>query len=205
MKKILLALSILSMLVLPAYSQSTIWNIDSPPPEEEAPETLYPASSSPAPLGGQQQSDFPKLFGGGGLSFGFGDVEYYDIQPMVGVQINPRLSSGVTFLYRYRKDKRYATTLTTNDYGATIFGRFHVNPAIFLHGEYEYLDYEYYRADLSKDRDNFSSFPAGAGVSQPLGKGGSAYATALYNFSYDQDDSPYDSAWVYRFGVSYGF
>lgn len=145
------------------------------------------------------------MFFGGGLSIGLGDVEYYDIQPLIGVQLSRQISSGVSLLYRYRKDKRYTPTLTTEDYGASLFGRYNIVPNIFLHGEYEYLNHEYYRADLTTARQDYNSFLAGAGVSQPLGGRGSAYASVLYNFTYDESNSPYDTPWVYRFGVSFGF
>jgi len=145
------------------------------------------------------------MFLGGGLGLNFGDVRYFDVQPMIGVKLTPQFSTGVSLLYRYRKDTRYAQDLKTEDYGGTLFGRYHVIPAVFLQAEYEYLNYEYYRFNLSKSRDDFSSFLAGAGVSQPLGGNSSLYASALYNFSYNNPDSPYDSPWVYRVGVSFGF
>jgi len=147
----------------------------------------------------------PSFFFGGGLSFGFGDVEYFDIQPMVGVRWNRQVSTGISVLYRYREDKRFSPSLSTEDYGGTVFARFHLLPPLFLQGEYEYLDYAYYRSDLTKHRDNFSSVLAGAGIAQPLGRNSTAFASVLYNFSYDETNSPYDTPWIYRFGVGIHF
>ncbi|MGD8594730.1 MAG: hypothetical protein PVF82_18030 [Gammaproteobacteria bacterium] len=149
----------------------------------------------------------PKIFYGGGIGFGFGDVEYLEIWPLVGVNLTRQLGVGVQLLYRSRKDKRFQESLTTDDYGATLFARYKLPGPLYLQAEYEYLDYEYRTSYISTEtkRDSFSSFMAGGGVSQAVGGNASIYATVLYNFSYDQADSPYDNPWIVRFGVGVGF
>ena len=143
-----------------------------------------------------ENSDQSKWFYGGGIGATFGDVQYFEISPMVGMNINPRTAVGVSLLYRYRKDTRYKEDLSTNDYGATLFGRFHLTPNFYLQAEYEYLNYEYYRYNIFTDNyisenDDFTSFLAGGGFSTPIGGRASMYVTALYNFSYDDLNSPY--------------
>lgn len=145
------------------------------------------------------------IFYGGGIGLSFGDVDYFEIWPMVGVHINPQLSAGITLVYRHRSDDRFSQDLDTDDYGSTLFARYKVTPNVYLQGEYEYLNYEYYRVDLSTDRQGFSSVLLGGGVSKPVGQNASLFATALYNFSYDDPDSPYADPWVIRFGVSAGY
>ncbi len=210
MRKTLLALLVALLSVASSAAQSGIWGVDTstvperttesaPGSTTSAPSTLATSHVRPSPL------PQPRMFFGGGLSLGFGDVEYYDIQPMIGVHLTPQLSTGVSLLYRYREDTRFTPSLSTEDYGGTVFARYHLVPTVFIQGEYEYLDYEYVRADLSKDRDVFTSFLAGAGITQPLGRNSTIYASALYNFSYDDSNSPYDSPWVYRVGVGFGF
>jgi hypothetical protein len=150
----------------------------------------------------------PAVFYGGGLALGFGDVEYYEIWPLVGVNLTRRLGTGVRFLYRYRKDKRFSgNTYSTNDYGATLFARYHVARPFFLQAEYEYLSYEYASSfnPVTTDRDEFDSILAGGGIDQPLGGAASAYVVALYNFNYNDANSPYDTAWTFRFGLAIGF
>jgi hypothetical protein len=149
----------------------------------------------------------PKIFYGGTIGLSFGDVEYLEISPLIGVNLTRELGVGVSFLYRARKDKRYPETLTTEDYGATLFGRYNLPGPLYLQAEYEYLDYEYRTSYYGTEtkRDDFSSFMAGGGVSQAIGGNASMYATVLYNFSYDQADSPYDNPWIVRFGVGVGF
>ncbi|WP_455210246.1 hypothetical protein, partial [Kaarinaea lacus] len=102
----------------------------------------------------------PKIFYGGGIGLGFGDVEYFEIWPLIGVNLTRELGVGVSFLYRHRKDKRYQQDLTTDDYGATLFGRYRLPGPFYLQAEYEYLDYEYRTSYLTNDtkRADFSSF-----------------------------------------------
>ncbi|KAF0191549.1 MAG: hypothetical protein FD165_1883 [Gammaproteobacteria bacterium] len=144
------------------------------------------------------------VFYGGTISVSLGAVDYYAFAPMVGMHLGPQVSVGGTLIYRYRKDDRYAQTLTTDDYGASIFGRYRVTPIIFAQAEYEYLDYEFIRTNVSTGRDTADSIFVGGGVSSPLSGNASMYATGLYNVLHD-DDSPYDSPWSIRFGVSVGF
>ena len=143
-------------------------------------------------------------FYGGGIGLGLGDVEYFEISPLVGYNINRRTAVGLSLLYRYSKDNRYENSQSTNDYGSTLFGRYFVIPRVYIQAEYEYLSYEDYFSN-STERTNFGSFLAGGGASMPVGGNASLYFTALYNFSYDKADSPYSDPLVLRFGVGIGF
>ncbi len=145
------------------------------------------------------------LFYGGSMGASFGDVDYIDIAPMVGMHVSPELSVGVSLLYRHVNDSRGEKTRKTNDYGTTLFARYHVTPTIFLEGDYEYLDHEFYLSDGSKDRKQFNSALAGGGIVSPLGPNVSSYFSVLYNFNWDQSDSPYSDPWTIRFGVGVGF
>jgi hypothetical protein len=149
----------------------------------------------------------PRIFYGGTIGLGFGDVQYFELSPLIGVNLTPQLGVGLQLTYRHRKDTRYQQDLTTDDYGATLFGRYRLPGPFYLQAEYEYLDYEYRTSFTTNttDRSNFSSFMAGGGVSQAVGGNASIYATLLYNFSYDQEDSPYSNPWILRFGVGVGF
>ena len=144
---------------------------------------------------------------GGGVGMSFGTVDWIEISPIVGYNQTEEFSYGGGLLYRYRKDDRIPGTPSLNDYGANVFVRYRFTPWLFGHGEYEYLNYEFVRFDLSTDRDTFNSFLVGPGISRPLGQRTAFYALALYNLSYDDDDftSPYDDEWVIRIGVSVGF
>jgi len=147
------------------------------------------------------------MFYGGWLGLSFGDVDYIEVAPLVGVNLNPRVGIGASLLYRWRNDNRYGQDLNTTDYGASAFVRGHLTGGLFAQAEYEYIDYEYIQYDLSTDRDSASSVLAGLGFSTAVGRGAGAYILGMYNFSYDENDYyyPYDSPWVIRAGIGVGF
>ena len=148
-----------------------------------------------------------RMFFGGGMGFGFGDVDFVSIEPLFGVHLSPKFTVGGSLLYRFTSDDRYADSVNTNDYGARAFFQYFPVPQFFGQLEYEYLDYEYVLPTLDTDRNTQGSFFVGGGVSQPVGKNAAFFASALYNLSYDDNDPlrPYDSPWVIRAGVSVGF
>ena len=88
-----------------------------------------------------------------------------------------------------------------------MWGRYQLPGPLFVQAEYEYLSYQYYRADLSKNRTGVSSLLAGGGLAQPLGANASAHVLVMYNFSYNgyAQPAPYTSPWVIRFGVGVRF
>ncbi len=135
---------------------------------------------------------------------------YFEVTPFVGYRVNPKLAAGVGFIYRYRSDDRGGRELSTSDYGFNLFSRYKIYSPFFVQGEYELLSYEFLTTNGLEERENFSSFFAGGGISQPLGKSPESpafFMLALYNFSHDADDypQPYDTPWSIRVGISLGF
>lgn len=147
------------------------------------------------------------VFYGGGIGLSFGTIDYIEIAPMIGIQVTDEFSTGINLLYRYRDDSRYSPSLSTNDYGGGLFARYRFLPSLFAQTEYEYLSFEYYDFDGNTERDTYSSFLVGGGLSQPMGHNVALNAVVLYNISYSDSDfyRPYDSPWVVRVGVSAGF
>jgi long-subunit fatty acid transport protein len=193
-------LSLALLLALPALAQAQTQPPPPPTPQEPRPQAQAEAQSPSAPSSS-------RWFFGGGIGASFGDVDYVEIAPLIGYRVNPRISTGVGVFWRYRDDGRYSPSVNTNDYGGSVFAEALVARPIFVHAEYEYVNYEYPSASGGTVRDSASNFYLGAGVFQPLGGNVGFYASALYNLSYDANDlsSPYDSPWAYRFGVSVGF
>lgn len=140
-----------------------------------------------------------RLYFGGGIGLSFGDVDYIELSPLVGYRVTPELNLGLGVFYRYRKDSRYEPDVTTNDYGGSVFGQYRLIPQLFVHGEAEYVDYEYVLGNLDTDRETDTNLLAG------LGYGSSFYVLVLYNFNYDEESyaNPYDSPWVFRVGVTF--
>ena len=171
---------------------------------EPAPPPPQPAPVSPEPLPPRPPAS-QRLFWGGGIGMSFGDVDYVEVSPLVGMRVTPRVDLGVSLTYRWRSDDRY--DLDTNDYGGTLFGRFRVVQNLFLEADWEYLNWEYVASDLSTQRETTSSVLAGAGYYLPIGGRASMAISALYNFSYDDNDpfEPYGDPWVIRVGIGVGF
>ncbi len=145
------------------------------------------------------------IFYGGGISASFGAVDYVEVSPMIGMHLASRVSVGASILYRYRNDERDNRTVTTNDYGASLFARYRIAPPFYIEADYEYLDHEYYSGSSDTERRKYHGFLAGGGMSTPVSSNAAMYMSVLYNFSYDENDSPYGEPWVVRFGVSVGF
>ena len=134
------------------------------------------------------------VFVGGSLGLGFGDVDYVEIAPLVGTWLSPRVAVGGSLIFRYRNDAIVriqggdSDSVSTTDYGGSVFGEYFVWKPIFLHAEVEYLSYEYADFDLSTERDGFTSVFVGGGLSTAMGGQSSIYVQALYNLSYADDE-----------------
>lgn len=148
-----------------------------------------------------------KLFYGGSLGASFGDIDLVELAPILGYQINPRVSVGSRLFYRWTSDDRYTPSQDTTDYGGSLFSRITIVPSLFGQVEWEYLNYEYLTSTNSSFRDSTSSVLVGAGFFQPAGRNAGFFISALYNVTYDDNDPyyPYDSPWIYRVGFTVGF
>ena len=159
-----------------------------------------------------EKPDFKdRIFTGGGFGKGFSSqYDYISVSPIIGYKLSPRLASGVSLIYRYTNYKYVTPNISANDFGISPFLRFQVYGPLFLHAEYEYLNNEYVTYGGQSVRQNFSSFMAGGGFFQPIGRRAGFFAVALYNFSYRNPTSPndyypYSSPLVIRAGVTAGF
>lgn len=167
-----------------------------------------------AQWGEEEMSDEPsfkeRIFFGGGFGLSFSSYyDYVSVSPMVGYRLTPKVATGLQIQYRYSKYKQYVPKFSTNDYGLSPFIRYNFYGPLFLHAEYEYLNYEYQVSSDNMARKAYNSFLAGGGFFQPLGRSAGFYIIALYNFSYKDpgygEFSPYDSPLVLRAGVTVGF
>jgi len=198
---ILLAIAIPCIAQVPA-PQPTPVPTPAPGPTTQPPD--MPAWEPEPTTASGQPGMGKRLYFGGGIGLSFGTVDYVEIAPMVGYRVTPDFNLGLGVFYRYRNDDRYEEGVSTNDYGANLFAQYQVVPQLFLHGEAEYVDYEFILPDLDTTRESDTSLLAGLGYGWPVG-GSSVYFLALYNFSYDENDfaNPYDSPWVFRVGVTF--
>ncbi|MCF6269008.1 MAG: hypothetical protein L3J41_04805 [Melioribacteraceae bacterium] len=147
-----------------------------------------------------------KIYYGGAVGFNFfGDYFRISLEPMVGYKVTPKLSAGVKLMYEYVKDSRYTTDVTSNNYGGSVFTRFRVIPALYLHAEFAYYSYKYRTALIEGDRSWVPFLLLGAGYSQQITRNTWAYAQALWDVIQD-DKSPYSNSepWI-SVGVGVGF
>jgi hypothetical protein len=152
-----------------------------------------------------------RMFFGGGFGMSFSsDYDFFSISPIIGYRLSPKVATGLSITYRYTNYKYVTPNVSTNDYGVSPFIRYQFYGPLFLHAEYEYLNYEYITYTGESVRESFSSFMAGGGFFQPVGRRAGIYISVLYNFSYRNPTSPYDyypysSPLVVRAGITAGF
>lgn len=148
-----------------------------------------------------------RWFVGGSVGATFGTVDSIALAPMIGFHVVPRFDVGTQLYYRWVKDGRYSPSVSTNDYGVTLFARARVVAQLYLEADYQYTNYEYLTGLGGTARSTYNSFLAGAGYAIPLGRGASLYVSALYDFGYNANDPylPYDSPWHVAIGAMVGF
>jgi len=149
-----------------------------------------------------------RVFTGGGFGLSFSSYyDYFSVSPIIGYMITPKLVGGVGLQYSHYKYKQYTPAITTDNYGGSVFLRYKIFGPLFLHAEYEYLNYQF----TETLRDDFNSIMAGGGFFQPIGRRAGIYVMALYNFSYLPSNSlngqysVYNSPLVIRAGITAGF
>ena len=199
---------LLCLVLVVGLTQPTLAQEEPTPPDEtgEKGRTTAGASASSSGTGVGVTTRRDKFFYGGGVGLGFGDIRYVEIWPLFGYNFNPKVRGGMTLIYRYRKDDRVDESVSTTDYGGSLFVDYFPMPRFFLRGEYEHLSYEFINFDLTTDREGFNSVFGGVGFSNPIGSNGALNITLLYNFSHDDGQrSPYADPYVIRIGVSFGF
>jgi len=171
--------------------------------------------SAHAQWGEEQMEDKPsftdRMFFGGGLGLSFSSTyDFFSVSPIIGYRLSQKVATGLSLIYRYNNYKYVTPSISTNDYGVSPFIRYQFYGPLFLHAEYEYLNNEYITYSGEPIRKAFTSFMAGGGFFQPVGRKAGIYISALYNFSYKNPTSvydyyPYSSPLVLRAGITAGF
>jgi hypothetical protein len=188
-------------LTLSAFTRAAL--AQTPEPTEPTTPPATPAPPAEKPKTPMQD----RWFFGGGVGAAFGSVDYLEIAPLVGFRVVPRVDLGLQPFYRWTNDSRYSPSLETSDYGARLFARFRVVYNFFLEADYQFTSYEYPNGFGGSTRASNNAFLAGAGYSMPVGRNVGLYFSALYDFTYNNDDPyyPYDSPVQFQFGVAVGF
>lgn len=141
-----------------------------------------------------------RMYFGGNFALSFGTITYVDISPLAGVMLTERFSTGIGATYQYFNDTRFPGG-NNNLYGGRLFARYNVFPNIFLHSEYENLNFDLYNLRTERfERSWIPSYFVGAGYFTPFGDRGGANFMLLYNLQYDARRSPYNEPYVIRVG-----
>jgi hypothetical protein len=190
---------IISFAMMSAVAQQspgdTLSNLTTPA-ETQAPSAQIPKAQEPWTK---------KIYFGGYLNLSFGKYTVIGAEPMIGYKITPKLSAGLKIRYDYIKDKRYATSYTSSNYGGSVFTRYRIIPALYLHAEYAQYNYEQYYSAEDAERFWVPFLYLGAGYSQRLG--GNTWLNFQILFDVLQSSkSPYNK-WepFYSVGVGVGF
>jgi hypothetical protein len=148
-----------------------------------------------------------KIFIGGNLGASIGTITNINISPMIGYKFNPKTIAGVTLTYQYYKQKfPGGGEYKTNIYGGGLFARQYLlneslGPVdnIFLHTEYEGLNYAAYDALNGEHRKWLYTGLLGGGV-----QSGPLTISALFILNRDRNNSPYGTEpYVIRIGVGF--
>lgn len=133
-------------------------------------------------LDSKQDSSKPfkdRFFTGGGFGFQFGTVSLFQVAPMVGYRVTPRLNAGLGLSYLYYRDQitRYSSSI----YGYSAFTQFHIVQGVFLHSEFNRITYTPYS---TQDPLGVNALLVGAGYNSAMAGGRSGfYLTLLWNVS----------------------
>lgn len=138
-----------------------------------------------------------KVFYGGTLGLSFGDYFRISIQPMVGYALTEQVSGGVKVCYEYVSDSRYTPTVTSSNYGGSVFGRFRFIPQAYAHAEFAYMSYEYRVSGTQSERFWVPFVLLGGGYIQQISPSTSLFVEVLFDVVQDSK-SPYakGAPWV---------
>ena len=169
-------------------------------PKTTPTQTSTTAPAAAAPTSAEATSP-RRLYYGGTVGFDFfGDQTRFYIEPMVGIEVRPRLSVGFKVGYEHLKVDLAGDDITSDNWGASVFGRMKLLRRAYAHAEYSMWRYETFDG-----HDTVPFILLGGGVIQPLTPRTSLWIEALYDVLQD-DKSPYEEGepWV-SVGVGVGF
>lgn len=133
-----------------------------------------------------------RLYIGGGLGFGISSYSTsLMVAPVVGYRLSPSFDIGGRFTYAYNRyeDPYTNTKYSFNDFGLGAFARYYLFffRDLFLHAEYEAINYEYIDSqggaslDPDKERRWMSGVYLGGGYRQWIGQTAFIDIAVLWN------------------------
>ncbi len=169
-------------------------------------DSFHPPNHNSNPTSPKQKGfSWDRVFTGGNIGLAFGSQIYISATPTLGYKITDRFLAGVNFNYTYFKDN--IIKYQTSSYGIGPFARYHIFENIFVHAEYEVLNFEPAFIDNTGSifilpRRWVPSLFVGGGYRQRIGTNSSFNILILFNVL-DNLYSPYTNP-VIRMGFNIG-
>lgn len=162
-----------------------------------APRPLFPQSSD--------RSASDRIYWGGGISVAFWDYTRIRVEPLVGYRITPALSAGLKLMGEYLRYEQFGYTVSSINYGGSVFARYRFIEQLYGHAEYGGATYEAVNARGVESRIGYPFLLLGGGFVQRTGRRTSLFFEILYDVLQD-DDSPYANGGPFlSIGVAVGF
>lgn len=203
---IALATALVAFSISPCLAQDTTQVAPDTSQVLETTPTTIPAATATQTENPKDAPSFrEKIYFGGSIGVAFGNYTSIRISPLVAYKVRPKLSVGLQIGYEYVRDTRFSDTLTSHNYGGSIFSRYRVIPQLFAHAEYALVNYEIHTSLSSSERQTVPFLFLGGGYSQRIRPGTWAFVQVIFDVLQD-NKSPYDD-WepFVSFGVGVGF
>ncbi len=174
--------------------------------------TALSANAQYMNLGNVSQSESEakpqRWFAGGMIGGSFSSYGgSFEIAPLVGYKVTPKLAVGTRVTYIYSSYKYYGTRFNLNDYGASLFARYQFIKSFFGQVEYEALNLEIPNNALTGESDRLwlNSLFVGGGLLQPIGGRGFTSIAVLFNVLENENSSYVYTNPIIRIGFGVGF
>ena len=151
MKKILLFLISVTMAMTVSFGQDTtqVSQDTTRVSQSTAQTTTEPVKKEKK----KAPSNKKRVYFGGNVGLSFGSYTRIGLYPLIGFKLTPKFSVGVQIKYEYIKDSRYTEDYETSNYGGSVFTRYRIIPRLYVHAEYEMMNYGLYNTtgDLNRE------------------------------------------------------
>ena len=157
----------------------------------------------PKPTTKQEPS---KVYWGGQIGLSFGSYFRISIVPMVAYKVTPKFHVGGKIGYAYTKDTSYENaTITSNNFGGSVFTRYLIVRGLYAHAELMYWSYKYQTENLEGERTWVPFLLVGGGYIQPVSPSTAVFIELLWDVLRDEN-SPFSSSDPFiSIGVGVGF
>lgn len=150
----------------------------------------------------QNKSWSDRMVYGGNFMISFGsNSSQVLLAPLVGFKVNDHfmVGSGVTYMYwsqnYYLRGSSGTIKISDNIYGLNFFGRHSLFGPLFVHGEYQPMNFTAYNGYGDHKRIWTNALFLGGGVSQQIGDNGAFYLMLLYDVLWQNYPS---NPWSYQ-------